>query len=653
MSNPSNSGSNQTNWIFSTIGVVLVAAILIFINAIFKDSRRKYDATEYQIHTLSEGTERILAELDGQLREFDDEAEGERARLVIRFFANFDKDVIPPFFIDYAEKVEAKLREFQALSGDRIELEVIDPKPYSEEENTADLNGVFPVRINETTQVYLGLSVSSLSKNVAVPFLNPQNRALLEYEIARAITEATTNKKPTLGIMTAYQMGGSPPQGLSSRGSAPWAFRAQLEQEYTVQEIPMTVDKIDSNIDTLLVIHPAGIEDRTLYAIDQYLLGGGRIIAMLDPYSWHNRQASRSQPQIQGMPPQNEPLTSTLTKLLTAWGVQFESVNVVAERRYVAENRRFRSPVFLGLPAKAISDENASTKQISYLDMSFAGAFYGDGAEGLTKDILVTSSENAGTLSPHVLFDPTMASTAFNNMEASSSPLELVIQLQGKFQTAFKDGPPEDESTTSEGEGAEKEKPAGTSLSESAETGTVVLIADSDMITDENAPQVVARLPNGQDIMSRPPNGNLAMISNLIGALSGNTNLLEVRSRGNDSRPFTEYKRLTEEAQSEQRKEVDELIAKRQTAETKYNEIRRRQEAGEQVDADELEIVRNYKEERTKTNKRIVELNRELRKGIDRLEAGYKWLNIALIPALVILAAIIHLVIRKVSTNAR
>ncbi|MGI9239464.1 MAG: Gldg family protein, partial [Verrucomicrobiales bacterium] len=549
---------------------------------------------------------------------------------------------------------EAKLLEFKSYSNDRIELEIIDPEPDSEEEVNANVNGVMPVPIDQNSSIYLGASVSSLDKNVPIPFLNPQNSPLLEYDIARAISEAITTKKPTLGLMTSYEMSGGAP------GSQPWYIRTQLEREYIVQDIPMSTAKIDSNIDALLVIHPAGIEDDGQFAIDQYLLGGGRVIAMLDPFSLFNRQASARPQQIPGMPAPNQPVASTLGKLLDAWGVEFESVNVVADRRYI--NRRRPNPVFLGIPAKGISDKTAATQQIDYVEMAFAGAFYGDGAAGLTKDVLITSSEDAGTISPHVLFggDPSTASAAFNNMQTSGKPLNLVIQLQGEFNTAFPEGLPKDESTEvsaedadeDKEEGEEKAEPESNSLKKSEKSGTVILIADTDMITDENAAQL-ARLPGGQALEFPPPNGNLAFVSNLVSFLSGNTNLLEVRSRGNNARPFTEYKRLTQEAAKEQQKEYDELIAKRRTAERKYREIRSKQEKGEQVEVAELEIVRNYDEERISTGQRIVELRRELRKGIDSLEARWKWLNIALIPGLVILAAIGHLLYRKFATSAR
>ena len=639
------------NWFFSVVGVILVAVLLVFLNSAFKDSRAKIDATEFKIHTLTQGTKNILKDLDGQLGKFDDG--GERNRLTIRLFANFDKQTIPAFFTDYAEKVEAKLREIQAFSDDRIELEVIDPKPFFEEEETASLNGVFPVPLDQDTRVYLGLSVSSLNKSVAVPFLNPQNANLLEYEIARAITDVVVTKKPTVGLMTTYPMSGGPALGPGAPPSQPWYFRAQLERDYKVQDVPISVDKIDPNIDALIIVHPAGIEDSALFAIDQYLLGGGRVLAMLDPYSIINRQASGQQ-RVPGMPaPGNQPLTSTLPKLLDAWGIQFESVNVVADRQFVHRNPQQQNPLFITVPGKAINDDFPATEQINYLEFTLAGAFYGDGKTGLEKEILVTSSEDAGTISPYSIMDnPQGAAAAFNSMETTPTPKELVIQLQGDFETAFKDGPPVDETKVESGEGEEKKAPTGDWLTESEKTGTVILIADTDMISDQNAARVMS-VGNGQQVEFPPPNGNLALVSNLIGYLAGNSNLLEVRSRGDNTRPFTEYERLTEETALAQRREFDELVEKRETALRQYNDIRQRQMNGEEVDASEAELVNNFTKEQTKANERIVELNRELRRGIDRLEASYKWINIALIPGLVILAAMIHLLIRRSTTSAR
>jgi len=642
---------NQNNWIFSTVGVILVAALLVFVNSILGKSRIKIDATEHDLYTLTEGTKQILKDLDGQLEQYD--SKGERAHLNIRLYATLDKDVMPQELLDYAETVETLLREFKDYAGDRIQLETIDPEPYSEEEVNANQNGVTPIPIAQDTQIYLGVSVSALDKSSKIPFLNPSDNSLLEYHLARAITEAVTTKKPSLGIMSSYPLSGGGP------GSQMWYIRGQFERDYVVQDVPIAADKIDSNLDALLVIHPAGIEDAGQFAIDQYLLGGGKVIAMLDAFSFYNRMASsRQQQQIPGMPPQNEPLTSDMDKLLDAWGIQYESVNVVADRRNVSRSRP--NPIFLGIPGQAISDESAATSKIEYLEMAFSGAFYGDGAKGLEKKVLVESSDDAGTISPYSLFgDEATARAALNKVQAGSKPLELAISLQGKFKTAFPDGPPKDE-PSEEDPAAEKddekkddEKKTSDSLKESTSTGLVVLIADTDMITDDgNAPRRF-RLPDGGVVESSPPNGNLALIANLVDFAAGNSNLLDVRSRGDNTRPFTKYEELTKEAAKEQQKEYDELVAKRVAAERKFREVRSKQERNEQVEAADLEIVRNYEDERVKTGKRIVELKRELRKGIDHLEARWQWINVALIPGLVIIAAISHLLVRKFKTSAR
>ena len=651
----SSTSNNQNNWIFSIIGVVLVAVLLVFVNSIFSKSRMKIDATEHKLFTLTEGTKQILEDLDGQLEKFD--SDGERARLKVRLYATLDKDIMPPELLDYAETIEVRLREFKDHSGDRIELETIDPEPYSEEEVNANQNGVTPIPIAQDTQIYLGVSVSALDKNVPIPFLNPSNNAMLEYDLARAITEAVTTKKPSIGIMSAYQMtGGGHPPGPGAGGQT-WYVRSVLSKDYAIQDVPLSADKIDKNLDALLVIHPAGLEEAGQFAIDQYLLGGGKVIAMLDPFSFHNRRAAARPQQIPGMPAPNQPITSDMDTLLDAWGVQFESINVVADRSHMG---RRGNPVFLGVPAGSISDENPAINQIKYLEMSFAGAFYGKGAKGLEKNILVESSGAAGTVSPHVLFgDNATASKALNDVQPGSKPLELAISLQGKFKTAFPDGAPkedpdpdEPEAEGDESEGDEDEPEEDTSLKEATATGLVILIADTDMITDDgNAPQRF-RI-GGSVIESQRPNGNIAFVENLVNYAAGNTNLLAVRSRGDNTRPFTKYAELIKEAAEEQQKELDDLIEKRQTAERKFREVRRKQEAGENLQAADLQIVRNYEDERVKTGKRIVELKRELRKGIDSLEARWKWLNIALMPGIVCALAIGHLMLRRSKTSAR
>ena len=272
--------------------------------------------------------------------------------------------------------------------------------------------------------------------------------------------------------------------------------------------------------------------------------------------------------------------------------------------------------------------------------------------------MLASSSDDAGTLSPHSLFgEESAARAAMNKVQPGSKPLELAISLKGKFKTAFPGGAPKEptevEDPLAKPEEKQDDAAPDNSLKESAKTGFVVLIADTDMITDAgNAPQRF-RLPNGNVVESRRPNGNMAFVENLVSYAAGDTNLLEVRSRGDGIRGFTKYQELIKEAAEDQQKEYDDLIAARRTAERKFIEIRGKQERGEQLEATDLEIARNYEDERVSAGKRIVELRRELRKGINDLESFWKWLNIALIPGIMIVLAISHLLVRKFATSAR
>jgi len=654
----SSSNNSSNNWIFSGVGVVLVALLLVIVNSIVAKSRAGIDATEYKLHTLTDGTKQILEDLEDQLKVYD--SEGERYRLEIRLFATRDKDLMPPPLAEYADKVEAFLREYEALSGDRIKLKVINPVPDSQEALNADMNGIFPFPVSQEDRVYIGLSVSSLDKIITIPVLIEANDSLLEYEVSRAIVEVARKDKPTIGLMSSYEMNGGP-----SRGQ-PWDFRIQLEREYNVQDVPMTVAKIDPKLDALLVIHPAGIEDATQFAIDQYLLGGGKLLVMLDSFSFYNHaQAAARRQQAPNMPPPPASSTSSsLPDLLDAWGVKFEKVNVVADLNYYSKRFPF---VMTSIPAAGVDSKHPATAQMSNVEFFFSGAFYGSGADGLEMSVLVETSEGTGTVSPYPIIDAQrqaaasrqplgrMLLSALNgNLEPSESKLPLAISLKGEFKTAYQDGPPKDRSADDpQGEAAAKEsKLKGPFLKRSQKPGTVVLVADTDMIADMIAVEY-QMTQEGNRVYLPSPNNNLAFISNLTDYVAGNENLLAMRSRGDITRRFTEYEKMKEKMNEDKQKKLDALVEENRENAEKFSDIRAKQIERTPLNTEDREVISKYEDSYLSTQQSMVTLRRELREGVNSIEARWKWLNIALIPGLVGFAAGCHLLVRRVRTSAR
>src|SRR5438045_2374501 len=269
-------------FLYSTIGVVAMVLILIAINVIASRARARIDLTAENAYTLSPGTRAILAKLDTPVQ--------------IRFYCTKNTATMPVFLATYAQRVEDLLGEYRQASKGRIEIQRLNPEPDSDAEDSARLDGVDGQQTRTGERVYLGLSVGMLDQKQAIPFLTPDRERLLEYDISRAIARIMTAEKPVLGVMSPLPvMGQVNPMAMQTgqRGQPPWAFISELMRDFNVKQVEMTADKIPDDIKVLVVIHPKAISDTAQFALDQFVLRGGKLVAFVDPLC----ALDRSQPQ--------------------------------------------------------------------------------------------------------------------------------------------------------------------------------------------------------------------------------------------------------------------------------------------------------------------------------------------------------------------
>src|SRR5215472_10856567 len=307
--------------LFSGAGVVAMGVILVAINLIAGSFKERIDLTREKAYTLSPGTRAILKNLDTQVK--------------IRFYCSQAEGGTPETVMlrTYAKRVEDLLDEFKQAAHGKLVIENYDPEPDSDAEDSAHLDGVEGQFLRNGERFYLGLAVSQLDEKQSIPFLSPERERLLEYDLARAISQVVTPEKPVVGIMSPLPVFGMPSNPMMARmgqqGQQPWALITELKQDFTVRQVPMDTDKIDDDIKVMLVIHPREIQDKTQYALDQFILRGGKMIAFLDPVPY--LIDSREQNQMLG----NIPNTgSSLDKLLKAWGICFDTGKVVADMNF-------------------------------------------------------------------------------------------------------------------------------------------------------------------------------------------------------------------------------------------------------------------------------------------------------------------------------
>ncbi|HEV7401926.1 MAG TPA: GldG family protein [Chthoniobacteraceae bacterium] len=633
-------------WLYSTLGVVAMFIIVVVVNALSSRAKVRIDLTAEKAYTLSQGTRNILAKLDTPVQ--------------IRYYCTRGDSRMPVMLKTYAQRVEDLLGEYKQAGKGQIEIQKLDPVPDSDAEDSAKLDGVEGAPIEGGEPVYLGLSVSMLDQKEALPFLSPDRERLLEYEISRAISRVMTAKKPVIGIMSPLQPAGQPMNPMMARmgggrGTPAWAIYSELKADYDVKTVEMTADKIPDDVKVLVVIHPKGISDAAQYAIDQFVLRGGKLVAFLDPFGVLDRSAAGG-PMGMSMGS-----SSTMDKLLKAWGLNFDGTKVVADMDFVGRTREGRQPAVLALTEKAINRDDVVTADADNLFFAFAGAITGTPVAGLKETVLLHSSKNAQ------LIDAMGAQFGGENLIQDFAPANieypLAVRLTGKFKTAFPEGKPKAVDTPpAPGEKPEEKKPdapAEPGLKEAKDETSVLLIGDSDFMQDQLSVQEAMNPLSGQRMVI-PANGNLALAQGAIEQLTGDNNLIAIRSRASRERQFTVVKAMQDKAESAYRSKIKNLETSLADAQSKLNALQQAKgdkgAAGGQrfiLSPEQQTEIANFRKKEAEVKLQLKEERKNLRAGIDSLENRTKLLNIALMPLIVAGAGVALAVARHQRRAAR
>ena len=625
-------------WLYSSLGVAAMFGIIVIINALASGFNKRVDLTAERAYTLSAGTREILRKLDTPVQ--------------IRFYSTRSDTRMPVFLKTYAQRVEDLLGEFRQASNGHIEIQKLDPAPDSDAEDSARLDGIEGQARVDGEPFYLGLSVSMLDQKQAIPFLAPDRERLLEYDIARAITRVVSTEKPVIGVMSPLPYGGQPTNPMMMRmgqsGQQPWVFISELKRDFTVRDISFTAEEIPKDVKVLVLIHPKGISDVSQYAVDQFVLRGGKLVAMLAPQGVLVRRAAGN---TLGMSMGSR---SSLDKLTSAWGLSFESSKVVADMDFVGRTREGRQPAVLALNEKATNRDDIVSAEANNLIFAFAGSFTGTPAEGLKQTVLVKSSKNSQ------LVDPMSAQFGgerlIKDFASSNTEQTLALRLTGKFKTAFPDGKPKAAPAPGAPEEPKDSKPVEAGLKESKEEGAVLLIGDSDFIQDQLCVQEMVN-PFGGQRMVMPVNSNIAFAQSSIEQLAGDSNLVAVRSRASRERQFIVVKQMQAKAESAFQAKIKSLEASLAEAQNKLNELQRSKgdKGGQRfiLSPEQQQEINNFRNKERDMKIQLKEERKKLRVGIDSLENSIKWLNIGLMPALVAAAGVVLALLRVQRRAAR
>jgi ABC-type uncharacterized transport system involved in gliding motility auxiliary subunit len=605
--------------------------------------KTRADLTEGNIYTLSEGTKAILRKIDSPVE--------------VRFYYSQSESRVPSQLKTYARRVEDLLGEFRQVAGGNLEIKKLDPQPDSEAEDLANLDGVEGQPTETGDKFYLGVAVSLDPQKVAIPFLPPNRERLLEYDLARAISQVLSTNKPVIGVMTPLPIFGQPMNPMMMRmgqqGQDPWVFISELKKEFEVKQVPMETETIDDDIKVLLVIHPKEIKESAEYAIDQFVMRGGKLIACLDPMSLADVQKQNPMMPMPGG-------ASNLEKLLKTWGVTFEMTKVAADMNFarklmVRQGVQEIVPTLLFLTDTGISKDDAVAGQVDEIWLPFAGVFTGTPAAGLKETVLLKTTKNSQLVEPFL--SQMSPSKIVDEFKASDTSYALAVRLVGKFKTAFPDGKPaaKPDDKDKDDEKKDENKPddsAKDSLKETKSDNAVILVGDTDWLSDQFSVQVQNFF--GQKIV-QVRNGNLALIQGVVEQFSGDQNLIGTRSRGSLNRPFTVVKEMQAQANARFQAEIAKLQKEVDETNQKLNELQGKKEGNQRfvMSQEQQDEMEKFKQKRADANRKLKLVRRDLAKDIESLELRTKVINIAGMPFLVAAVGIGLAVVRKQRTKAK
>jgi ABC-type uncharacterized transport system involved in gliding motility auxiliary subunit len=607
--------------VYSTGGIIAVFLILVLVNFLASQFRTRVDLTQGHLYTLTTGTKQVLAKLEAPVK--------------LRFYYTQGGEDVPVATKAFARRVEDLLAEYKQASGGKIVIEKLDPQPDSDAEDSAALDGI-EAQSTGSDKFYLGLGISFLDQKLAIPVLAADRERLLEYDITRAIARVAQKEKPVIGVMSSLPvMGGGQFNPMTQQmPTPPWIFINELQRDFTLKKVDEVTDYIDPSIKVLLVIHPREISDGGQFAIDQFLLRGGKVIAMVDPFAYFDQQGGQM-----GMG-QNK--SSNLDKLIKTWGLTYDSGKVVLDMKYSTGEGDKKWPTLLTLTAQALNKDDVATNQLTTMMLPFPGAIGGTPAAGLTQTVLIKSSPLNQMVDS--IIAQTQGEPAVRGFVASNKELNLAVKLTGKFKTAFPNGRPDE----GQKPGMTKDgKPAPEVLKEAKADGAVVLIADADLIADGAAVQ--QQEIYGQRVVV-PINGNLAFAQALVEQMAGDENLINLRSRADAARPFIVVRELEAKAQQQYFGKLKELEDSLTQTQDKLKAMQKGSGDGKAaavVTPEQQKELDNFKRKAAETRMALKDMRKKLRADSEALEFWTKLVNIAAVPLLVAFAGLFWAVYRK------
>ena len=605
---------------------VLFLAVVMLSNVGLRGLR--VDLTQNRLYTLSPGTRQVLAELNEPVNlyfYFSREAAAKQA----------------PLLMPYATRVREFLEELAARSNGKIHLRIVDPQPFSDDEDRAAEFGLQSLQSGGGDALYFGLTgTNSTDGRSAIPSFQADREEFLEYDVAKLINELGTPKKPVIGVMSTLGLQGQFNPMTGQMGD-PWPIYTQLEELFTLHSLTPDVDHIDQDVDVLLLVHPKQLPPKTLYAIDQFVMRGGRVLLFLDPNAGGDTSGQDPSNPMAGMMANH---SSDLEPLLKAWGVDYDPAKVIGdldlglEVRTNAQSPPVRHIGILGLGRDNMDQKDVVTASLDKLNLATAGFVAARAGAKTAFEPLLLSSASAAPIPAQRFNALTDPATLRDGFKPTGIRYALAARVTGPVDSAFPQGPPPDQKATA--------GPPAAHLAKSAQPANIVIIADTDMLMDYM--WVQTREVFGQRVAQAFAN-NGDLVANILDNLSGSTALISVRGRATFSRPFERVEALRRQADDRLRSKALELQAELQQTETKLTELqtKRNDQTSLALSPEQEAELKKFVAEKARVRKELRETQRGLDVDIDRLDSWLKVINMAIAPLCVAVVGVIILSLRR------
>ena len=604
------------------VGIVLAVVLFVALNVYGSLSLRgsRLDLTENRQFTLSSGTEQLLAKVEEPL--------------TLRFYASRALRDANPFLGSYADRVHDMLRTYAEASNGKILVEYIDPEPFSPEEDRAVGFGLEPVSLEGGAITgYFGIAGTNSTDDVDVlPMLSPERETFLEYDLTRMVSNLASPDKPVVAMVTGLPLNADP-----TAQYRPWQVMQELDQFFDIRMETGDIDRFAPDVDALVLVHPQALSEKTIYAIDQFVMRGGKVLVFVDPQS--EAQAMRQQPGMEVAD-----TFSNLEKLLPAWGVDYDPEVVVGDpqtARQVGFTSGGREQVvnylpWLSLDHSRLAADDVITSELNVVNLGTAGALAA--REGATTSFtpLIRTSPDAMAIPAEEVRRYPDPMALIRDFKPGGKELVLAARIAGPLKSAFGDQPPQDV----------VHEPAH--LAEAQSPAQIIVVADTDLLDNRTWLNMLG------DQVAIPVADNTNLVANAIDNLVGSEALMSLRGREVTLRPFTKVQEIRRAGEIQYRAKEQELLTRLADLQDKLSSLQVTEGEDPSLLSDvQRKEIDGFRTQLLDTRRELRDVQLAMRQDIEHLRDTTRFLNIAAVPLLVALAAIVIALVRRARYRRR